>query len=169
MRRKGGRKQKRSNSRRQGMLQGPRAAAAAANGGHRWSPMSPAWTRSPSPGCRWTPLASRYWNAVVGHRASRAPCRRLRSAMDGNQSGFRTSGESEGDGRGLAGSAVGVVKVNWEERCALLHGATMLDGLVFAHRQAPGQARHTDSGIPGHTGASVGTGSLHPVLCLGAR
>lgn len=92
MRRKGGRTQKRSNSRRQGMLQGPRAAAAAANGGHRWSPTSPAWTRSPSPGCRWTPLASRYWNAVVGHRASRAPCRRLRSAMDENQSGFRTSG-----------------------------------------------------------------------------
>lgn len=49
---------------------------------------------------------------------------------------------SEGDGRGLAGSAVGVV--NGEERCAL-HGATMLDGLVFAYKQG-----HTDSGIPGH-------------------
>lgn len=78
------------------MLQGPRAAAAAANGGHCWSPMSPAWTRSPSPGCRWTPLASRYWNAVVGHRASRAPCRRLRSAIDENQSGFQTSGGERG-------------------------------------------------------------------------
>lgn len=124
------------------MLQGPRAAAAAANGGHRWSPMSPAWTRSPSPGCRWTPLASRYWNAVVGLRASRAPCRRLRSAMHENQSGFRTSGGARATVAAWRGAQVGVV--NGEERCAL-HGATMLDGLVFAYKQG-----HTDSGIPGH-------------------
>lgn len=140
------------------MLQGPRAAAAAANGGHRWSPMSPAWTRSPSPGCRWTPLASRYWNAVVGLRASRAPCRRLRSAMDKNQSGFRTSGGARATVAAWRGAQSGWSMGKRGARCT----ARRCSMDSFSHTS---RATQTLEFLV--TGASVG--SLHPVLCLGAR
>jgi hypothetical protein len=67
------------NLHKQDMLQGQMAAVPVGTGDHRcWSPKARWWrTRSPSPGCRWTPQESRYWRSLttVGRQARRAPCR----------------------------------------------------------------------------------------------
>lgn len=106
------------------MLRGPMAAPEVGSRGLQWSPKKEVWKmRSPSPGCRWTPRASREWKQLtaVGRPSRKSPWSATRS--DDSQS--RAASErpmSDGEVRKR------VVRIRRSKRPAQLQSKKAMEG-----------------------------------------